>query len=1667
MTYIRKIRGEIVQLPLSLYNGIAKPGEIVIDEATYTVYVANSTGMLNSVGGGGGGGGTGNSILNGTSNIDIPFAGSNIKVNVSGVTEVLNLAPTQIDVKANIVPVGDAVYSLGSPTAQFKDLYLSNSTLYLDLLPVTVVSGRLQVNGANVVVEDPSGNIPMGNVLATGNVVADNINSNGNVIGSSITSSGAVTATGDVITNRVISRTGSLILAAVGLDQNISLSPTGVGYVTVNTTRIADVGTPIASTDAATKAYVDGMATGLNIKSPVAAATTGPLTGVYNNGASGIGATFTLAVPTSFLDGYAMQLNDRILIKDQLNQFENGIYVRTTTSVFTRTTDNDSPTEMDAAYCFVQNGTVNSKSSFVQTNAVALVGSSSAIFTQFSDAGDYSPGAGLTLTGAVFSITNTGVTAGTYGNANTIPSITVNSRGQITGVNNVAIDSNAANLTGTTLNSSIIYSSLTSLGTLSSLTVSGPTSLGPVGNVTITGGLPGQVLGTDGAGGLSWTSYPIANGIANGTSNVTIPVGAGNIVMYAGASLAANVTAVGITAGNLVANANINTSNLIVSGNSDLGAVANVKITGGTNGQILSTDGAGGLNWISAGGISSNIANGTSNVSIDTVNGDVGVSINGVANVLAVSSTGITVTGTSDLGTVSDVIISGGAAGDILSTDGAGGLNWISAGSAGSAISNGTSNVNIATNDGPVTIGVNGTPSVVTVTATGANIVGTANISGTANLGGALNVGGVSNLGPVGNVVITGGTSGFVLSTDGAGVLNWANSIQSIIANGVSNVSIPTASSTVQVFANGINVLSLSNPAVNSPTVGVLGRVNFLGVSGTADIINFGQAGFLYSKVDFGNVANVHLGAVANVRITGGTNGQILSTDGAGVLSWVSAGGATPAGTNTQVQFNDAGVFAGNAGLTYDKLTETLSVSNLTVTGNTIINSNLTVDGSIVLGTDSTNSVIDMDGAANVNIGTIGNVHIYGGTSGQVLSTDGAGELSWITIASGSLSNGTSDITIPTVNGVANVKINGTTMATFGTSNLTIMGDLSPFSNAVSNIGSNSLLMHSIHSNTVIVKSNLVTPSLISSTNDNIVIEGNLLPVSNITYDLGSSTQRWRDIYLSNNTIYLGDSALSISNSSLTVDGNAVVVQNSTGNTVIEGNIIAPGELIANGNIITYGDFVSFANLSIAGVSNLGPVGNVVITGGSNGQVLTTDGNGALTWTTVSGGGSSNSISNGTSNVIIPVADGLIAVVYNGNVVAQFGDYTGGGYGLRVSGNIISEGSGANGGGYIEGRDLNIYGNANLTTAGNVALGAVSNIHITGGSNGQVLTTDGSGNLSWTTASGGASNSISQSLNGGYACVQTRASQWDPFNALDEYVVQTNLYDPLSTANVTPILARLQQYTGNTFGTTVEVDAGGVVISANASQGDGTLLLAGSNTLTLSSPAGNIVISGNVVGSMFTEWDLSPTYLINLGNVSNLRISGGNSGEVLSTDGAGNVSWIAAGGGGTPTSIANGSSYVSFSGENGNVFVAANSAVTNFITDGSIVLPTVSNTKMTVSGTTSIVASDPYPAGGNGSVVVWTAPDTNMSGVKMVLRAQRTSGTVSEARHLQMMEIMMAKHSDGTAVAHTVSNRVKTDPTAADIGINVTLSAGALVVTAECGGDTYNFTYSITTFLTA
>jgi hypothetical protein len=164
------------------------------------------------------------------------------------------------------------------------------------------------------------------------------------------------------------------------------------------TYKITNLGTPSASTDAATKQYVDDLAQGLHIHASCIAATTAniDLSSALENG--------------DILDGVTLATGNRVLVKNQSSTPENGIYVVQASGAAVRAADFDTPAEIDGGdFVFVTGGTANDNTGWVQTETVVTVGTSPIIFTQFSGAGTYQAGTGLTLTGNVFSI-NTATT---------------------------------------------------------------------------------------------------------------------------------------------------------------------------------------------------------------------------------------------------------------------------------------------------------------------------------------------------------------------------------------------------------------------------------------------------------------------------------------------------------------------------------------------------------------------------------------------------------------------------------------------------------------------------------------------------------------------------------------------------------------------------------------------------------------------------------------------------------------------------------------------------------------------------------------------------------------------------------------------------------------------------------------------------------------------------------------------------------------------------------------------------------------------------------------------------------------------------------------------------------------------------------------------------------
>lgn len=175
-------------------------------------------------------------------------------------------------------------------------------------------------------------------------------------------------------------------------------------------------GAPSADLHAATKAYVDNLATGLSVKDPVAVATTANLAGTYDNGTDGLGATITKASNGALgdIDGYTVLLNDRILVKSQTDAIENGIYTVTDLGSgsapweLTRATDADNSPSAEVAggnFCLVQHGTTYANAGFIVSNSgVVDLGVDDLNFTQFSAAQNITAGTGIVKDGSEISI---------------------------------------------------------------------------------------------------------------------------------------------------------------------------------------------------------------------------------------------------------------------------------------------------------------------------------------------------------------------------------------------------------------------------------------------------------------------------------------------------------------------------------------------------------------------------------------------------------------------------------------------------------------------------------------------------------------------------------------------------------------------------------------------------------------------------------------------------------------------------------------------------------------------------------------------------------------------------------------------------------------------------------------------------------------------------------------------------------------------------------------------------------------------------------------------------------------------------------------------------------------------------------------------------------------
>ena len=817
-----------------------------------------------------------------------------------------NLSNTQVAFANGSKIVGDANLTFTSTSGTLKATLLEgtlnvnsnaqpNITTVGTLIDLTVTNvATANINGyAATVSSSAQSNITSVGTL-TGLVVSGNIQSNANVI-----------------TDNILAK-GINVTVTAGADGNIVLAPQGTGTVDVSSKRITGLATPTQATDAATKGYVDASSQGLDIKNSVRVATTTDIT------LSG----------TQTVDGVALVVGNRVLVKNQTNATQNGIYVVGTP--WTRAIDADVNGKLTAgSFTFVEEGTYNSDSGWVvSTNGEIVIGTDNIAWTQFSGTGSYSASNGVQLIGTNFSANvddstiavvsgslkvkdgltlvtpNIGVATGTSLNLGT---------GNITAGNAIIGGGSGGSITGANLLSANFFA-----GTLTTAAQPNITSVGTLGNLNVATTLNvASNAFIANASGIYTDGYYYANGASidfqtaagdateiqfkatgsnnlaasnnftfnassntltvTGTANVSGTVTAGNLIT--GSLTAGRVTFAG-TGGALTDDSRLTwhsgfgqltTSDLIATGATELRN--NVKVTQLTTGRVTfaGTDG---------------LLSDDADLQFDTLTnelktGNANVAVNMTAgNVTSRNLTSGRITFATAGGLLSDnANLLFNATGNVLTVD-----NVTASGnvSAGQFIGNGVQISNIA--------GANVSGQVANALVAG-TVYGNAqaNITSVGTLTG-LTVTGLTTLDTLSNVKISGGTNGQIISTDGAGNLSFISNDTGKIVNGTSNVSIPVTDGNIIMVSGGTTVLTVTGVGANiTGTLDVTGNI-----SGN----NISAANTITASANTDSTSSI----TGTIKVTGGmaATGNIYTGKSVGFAN--NNGGTA---SKAYIQFND------------------------------------------------------------------------------------------------------------------------------------------------------------------------------------------------------------------------------------------------------------------------------------------------------------------------------------------------------------------------------------------------------------------------------------------------------------------------------------------------------------------------------------------------------------------------------------------------------------------------------------------------------------------------------------------------------------------------------------------------------------------------------------------
>ena len=430
------------------------------------------------------------------------------------------------------------------------------------------------------------------------------------------------------------------------------------------------------------------------------------------------------------------------------------------------------------------------------------------------------------------------------------------------------------------------------------------------------------------------------------------------------------------------------------------------------------------------------------------------------------------------------------------------------------------------------------------------------------------------------------------------------------------------------VIANYFTGTLTTNAQPNITSVGTLTGLSVNGnTTITGNLVVTGNTTYVNSNITQIEDRIIELG--------GGANGATLSTDdnldrGVSVHYFKSTAKTAFFGlANDTLDFEyyvdgseTGGVFSGTygniKGLTFIS-TATTGTSPFTVNSTTEV-ANLKSQYANTADTANTANTVTVASQPNITsvgtlsqltvngittLGNIGNVKIYGGSNGYVLKTDGTGNLNWVVSTSGTgnanvsgsntqiqyndgnnlagSANLTFDVTTKTLT-VDKIVANGSGLTSIAGANVTGFVPNANIANTAYSVGGgnvsgqvgNALVAGTVYTN--------AQPNITSvGTLTGLSVSGDIIPTANIVYDLGNSTNSFRDLYLSGNTIKLGGATISANNGVVTItnkNGGNLTVSGSTG-------VSSNNSAILNGNSNVIVTANSNVNFSINGTSNV------------------------------------------------------------------------------------------------------------------------------------------------------------------------------------------------------------------------------------------------------------------------------------------------------------------------------------------------------------------------------------------------------------------------------------------------------------------------------------------------